>query len=395
MAQALQWNTISLEGLQSDPNISVKIATEIERLSWIKSPFASFVGKGGDRGVRVFEVEQEQPFRPRLKAKLTGTGVEGNADFETNYDQLEILSQTVYPRVVGNSLRSPIKQYSKMQHIDFVREATDSLGEWIQDRRDKNIVAAITNDFTNVVVADSTNGYKDTTNERNVQSATKKIVAGDVMNVKMIRRAIFMARAGVNFKNKESFPLKPIKSDVISEGNISIIHNSYIVLLDSFQADQLRSDKEWIEMQKYAGDRGDKNRLFSGLLGFIDGCVVLDMNVWTSMQVGMLNTDISDEEYKAHINPQNFSKVTPPSYYADAQPLSFGALIGSNAVVMVGGEKPVFYIDDKQDAGRKTTIGADRLLAIAKGRFDAFESGSLTPFSGQDFAVIGLVSSKE
>ena len=58
---AINWNNISYDSLTNDPNIAVKIAQEIERTSWLKSPFASFVGKGGDRGVRHYDVNICQP----------------------------------------------------------------------------------------------------------------------------------------------------------------------------------------------------------------------------------------------------------------------------------------------------------------------------------------------
>ena len=389
---ALNWNTIDFSNIKDDPNIGVKIATEIERLSWIKSPFASFTGKGSDRGVRQYSVQNDQPYRPRLKNKLTGDGVSGNTDLEANYDSMEILNQTIYPKVIANALRSPIKYYSTMAQIDFVKEATDSLAEWASDRRDKSIVAHLCNDFTNAVVCDSANGYKEF--DTKIQTMTKKIQAGDVMNVKALRRAIFMARAGIGVNGKETFPLKPIKADVVSEGGLSIVHNSYIILLESHQANQLKNDQEWKDMQIHAGERGDKNRLFSGLLGLIDGCPVIDMGIWTKLQVGMPNSELSDEDFKKNIDPQNVSKITPPSYYTGTQPIAIGALIGASAIVMAGNDKVSFYINDNEDSGRKVVCGVDRLLSIAKGRF-ALESGSLSAFSNQDFAVIGLFSSKE
>lgn len=392
MSNALNWNTIDFNAIKDDPNIAVKIGKEIERLSWIKSPFESFTGKGSDRGVRCFSVQNDQPFRPRLKNKLTGDGVVGNQDLETNYDSMEILNQTIYPKVVANALRSPIKQYSTMQSIDFVREATDSLAEWASDKRDKSIVAHLCNDFTNAVVADQNDGYK--AFDKNISTMTKSIVAGDVMNVKAIRRAIFMARAGIGLNGREAFPLKPIKSDITTEGGLSIIHNSYIILLESHQANQLKADKEWKDMQIHAGDRGDKNRLFSGLLGMIDGCPIIDMGVWTKLQVGMPNSEVSDEDFKKNLDMQNVSKVTPPSYYKGTQDISIGALIGASAIVMAGNDKINFYVDDTEDSGRKVVCGVDRLLSIAKGRF-SLESGTLAPFSNQDYAVIGLFSSKE
>lgn len=387
-------NQIDIAGWKDNPNVSVEIGKVIEKASWKKSVFEPILGKGANRGIRSFSVKNNQPYRPRLKAQLRGEGVVGNADFDTNYDNLEILSQTIYPKVVGNALRSPIKQYSDIQMIDFVKEGVDSLTDWIQEKRDRNLITALSNDFTNCVVCKGIGGYYDTTAETSVTSAAKKIQKGDVCNVAALRRAIFMARSGINYQGKEAFPIKPIKSEVVSEGGISINHYSYLILLDSHAINQLKNDAEWIEMQRYAGVRGDKNRLFSGLVGEIDGCLVLDMGVWTKMQSGFLNSEVSDEDFMNNINPQNHTILTPPSSYADNQPVCIGALIGASALVIAGASNTSFYIDDTQDSGRKIVCGADKLMAISKGRFEA-ESGVLSPYSNTDFAVIGIFSSKE
>ncbi|RDU51631.1 structural protein, partial [Helicobacter sp. MIT 00-7814] len=381
-------NAITYEAIVNNPNIGIEIGKEIEKASWMKSPFEPLVGRGGDRGIRTFNVTNYQPFRPRLKSKLTGKGVAGNADFDTNYDDLEILSQTIYPEVKGNALLSPIEQYSQMQFIDFKNESSENLAEWIADVRDRAFITALSNDFTNIVVADATNGFKDTSAEKSVQSATKKIAKGDVVNCKMLRRAIFMARTGLLYNNKEAFPIKPTRSETTTEGGISIMNYSYLILLDSHGINQLKNDPEWREMQKYAGDRGDKNRLFTGLAGMIDNCPVLDMGVWTKMQPGFLNSEIADSEFEANINKQNFSRLTPPSSYANNQPVALGALIGASALVMGGSDSVKFYIE-KVDAGRKIKCAVDRLMAISKGRF-SLENGNLSVYSNQDFATIGL-----
>ncbi len=387
-------NKIDIAGWKTNPNVGVEIGKVIEKASWKKSIFEPILGRGADRGIRTFNVKNNQPYRPRLKTQLRGEGVVGNADFDTNLDNLEILSQTVYPKVIGNALRSPIKHYSTIEMIDFTKESVDSLTTWIQEKRDRNLITALANDFTNVVVCDATDGYKDTSKQTSVQEATKQIAKGDICNVKAIRRAIFMARSGINYQNKEAFPIKPIKSNIVTESGISLSHDSYLIMLDTYAINQLKNDVEWIEMQKYAGVRGEKNNLFRGLVGEIDGCLVIDMGVWTKMQSGFLNSEISDADFINNINTQNHTKITPPSYYAGNQPICIGALIGASALVMVGSNTVSFYIDDTQDAGRKVVCGADRLLAISKGRFEA-EDGVLNPYSHTDFAVIGIFSSKE
>ena len=387
-------NNIDIAGWKNNPNVVVQIGDVIERASWKKSVFEPLMGRGEKRGIRTFRVEKNGAFRPRMKASLAGDGVVGNADLNTNYDNLEILSQTIYPRVVANSVKSEIKQYSDMQMIDFIKEASDSLTNWMLRTRDKNLITALSNDFTNVVVCDSINGYKDTTNEPSVKEATKKIKRGDVCNVKAIRRAIFMARSGINYKGKNAFPIKPINATTTTEGGITIEESSYIILLDSYAYEQLKNDVEWIEMQKYAGVRGNNNRIFTGFVGEIDGCPVLNMGVWTQTEAGFLNSEVSDSDFMKNINTENHSIITPPSTYAGTQPVCIGALIGAGSLVIAGSDTTKFYIDDTIDAGRKIVCGVDRLLAISKGRFQASQ-GIYTQYNDTDFATIGIFSSKE
>ncbi|CAM3304020.1 DUF4043 domain-containing protein [Helicobacter labetoulli] len=346
-------------------------------------------------GVRTYIVNDTQPYRPRLKAQLTGSGVRGNSDFDTNFDNLEILSQTIYPEVLGNAIKSEVKHYSEIKQIDFVKEASDSLTQWITDRRDRALVCALSNDFSNAVVCDKTNGFKKAEKtHQSVSDLSKTITADDKMNVKALRRAIFQARAGIKYDGSQAFPIKPIRSETITQAGIPVQNYSYIILLDSYAINQLKEDKEWQEIHKHAGDRGDKNALFTGLVGMIDNCPIIDMGVWTSLNVGLLNSEVSDSEFKAHLNMQNHNKVTPPSSYAGTTtPVSIGALIGASALVMAGNDSVNFYISESEDAGRKTICGVDRILAISKGKFVS-PHGVSSVYNDTDFAVIGLFSAK-
>ena len=154
------------EILQNDwaknPNVAVQIGNAIENASWRESLFESLVGTGQSRAIRTFNAPKSAPFRPRLKAALTGDGVVGNADFTTNLDNIEILSQTIYPKAYGTAVKSEIEKYQDLKNIDFIKEATDSLKDWIREKRDRFLFAALANDISNAVVCDATTGFKDT-----------------------------------------------------------------------------------------------------------------------------------------------------------------------------------------------------------------------------------------
>ncbi|WRF76798.1 DUF4043 family protein [Helicobacter pylori] len=373
-------NNINFSNISSNKNIGIEVGFEIQEASWVKSPFKSITGRGSDRGVRTYAVKNAQPYRPRLKAQLSGSGVSGNTDFEANYDKLEILSQTIYPEVFGNALPSQIRAYDEIERIDFIKEACDSLANWMNEERDKRIVASLTNDFTNYLYAPT-------------------------MSVATIRKAIFLARNGLKENNNKAFPIKPIRADMVSVGDVVVQNTSYIIFLDSYQANQLKKDPDFKELRKlYAFANEDKGVLYHGLLGVIDNCPVVDAGVWNKLNVGMPNSTISESEFKRYINKANANSIVSPEQLKEKikekenknsiKEISIGCLIGASAVLLAGSETTNFYIDETKDAGRKSVVGVDCILGVSKAKYQSSD-GVNTPYDNQDFAVIGLVSNME
>ncbi len=373
-------NNINFNNISSNKNIGIEVGFEIQEASWVKSPFKSITGRGSDRGIRTYAVKNAQPYRPRLKAQLSGSGVSGNTDFEANYDKLEILSQTIYPEVFGNALPSQIRAYDEIERIDFIKEACDSLANWMNEERDKRIVASLTNDFTNYL-------YTPT------------------MSVAAIRKAIFLARNGLKEDNSKAFPIKPIRADMVSVGDVVVQNTSYIIFLDSYQANQLKKDADFKELRKlYAFANEDKGTLYHGLLGVIDNCPVVDAGVWNKLNVGMPNSTISESEFKRYINKANANSIVSPGQLKEKikenkenkenKEISIGCLIGASSVLLAGSENTNFYIDETKDAGRKSVVGVDCILGVSKAKYQSSNS-VITPYDNQDFAVIGLVSNME
>ncbi|WRF01550.1 DUF4043 family protein [Helicobacter pylori] len=368
-------NNINFNNISNNPNLGIEVGREIQNASWVKSPFFSITGTGADRGVRLFSVASQQPFRPRIKAQLTGSGVSGNTDFEANYDKLEILSQTIYPEVFGNALASQIRAYDEIERIDFIKESCDSLANWMNEERDKRIVASLTNDFTNYI-------YTPT------------------MSVSAIRKAIFLARNGLKEDNSKAFPIRPIRADMVSVSDVVVQNTSYIIFLDSYQANQLKKDADFKELRKlYAFANEDKGVLYHGLLGVIDNCPVVDAGVWNKLNVGMPNSTISENEFKRYINKANANSIVSPVELRDKikkekKEISIGCLIGASSVLLAGSENTNFYIDGTKDAGRKFVVGVDCILGVSKAKYQSSD-GVNTPYDNQDFAVIGLISNME
>lgn len=85
------------------------------------------------------------------------------------------------------------------------------------------------------------------------------------MNLRAIRRAIFQARAGVKHDNSQAFPIKPIRSEMVNNGGVVVQNYSYIILLDSYQVNQLKSDKEFQDLQNTPELEGIKTPFLAAL----------------------------------------------------------------------------------------------------------------------------------
>lgn len=386
-------NHINLQGWKDDPNVANEISKRIETAVWRDSIFEPLMGGSENRVLRVYKTNRSNPkgaFTPRLKSALSGLGVTGNSDFDTNYDKLELHSLTVYPISYGNALKSEIELNETMRQVDFLKEATDSLYTWMKQKVDRVITVTMCNDFTNAVICDNNTGYKDT-NNKTIQETTKTITEDDILNLKAIKRAIYMAKRGIGYDNKERFPIKPIHiSYKEGVGELKSRLYQYVILVDTVGAEQLKSDPDWIELQK-VNVRGLENNLFTGLLGMVDNCLIIDVGTWQSQNTGLLHSEVSDDEFKLHLNIQNLNggNVTPPSFYSGDKKIGYGVLLGASALIYATAKTPTLYIDDTQDLGRKMAVGIDRICAIAKSRWKS-HSANNSILDNTDFATIGI-----
>ncbi|GAA8292461.1 hypothetical protein HpBT171_12650 [Helicobacter pylori] len=128
--------------------------------------------------------------------------------------------------------------------------------------------------------------------------------------------------------------------------------------------------------------------LYSGLLGVIDNCPVIDAGVWNKLNVGMPNSSISDSDFTRYLNKANVSNIVTPTQLKEKiklfkdKEISIGCLIGASAVLLAGSKETRFYIDETVDAGRKSLVGVDCLLGVSKARYQSTD-GVVTPYDNQ------------
>lgn len=387
---------VDLKNWENDKNVGVQIGKEIERQYFKENKLLNVLaGKGDKRAIWTKTIEDLSPYRFRLKNLINGKGVVGNTDFADNRDSIKYCSSQIQPELFGNSVKSDVLAYERTKDIDFIKEASESLITWLDNQIQKRLLATVTNDFTNAVIADAANGVKDTSKEKDVLTASKKIKKGDVLTVKTIRRAITKAKNGLDFNNKGGFYIPPLSVNAKTENGINYTDEVYALFISSTQAEQLKSDTEWQDMQKYAAQRGDTNRLFTGSIGMIDNCVIIELGDWKNDEIlGLPNSQLAEADYCPYVC--NAENIIAPSAFKGEVDVEFGFLIGAKGLHF-GSNITTNVMIEKHDAGRKVSVNIDKIVAIAKTRFNAIDNTRMIshPLNNKDYGVIGIISASE
>lgn len=141
----------------------------------------------------------------------------------------------------------------KTIQINMRKDAKVALSKWMGTHIDKEF-------FTKL----STNPTADRIIYGGTATSESSIGTTDTFSADLIRKAKLLAQAD------ERTMVKPI--------NVEGIGDTYVMVVDQWQAHALKKDPDWIEAQKFANVRGDKNPIFSGKLGIYDGVIVHQCN---------------------------------------------------------------------------------------------------------------------
>ena len=170
------------------------------------------------------------------------------------------------------------------------------------------------------------------------KSAENEIAAEDKFSTSLISKAKLKAM------ENENRCLRPVKVDK---------HDTYVMVIDPWQARDLRQDPEWIEAQKYANLRGNENPIFSGAYGIWDGIVV-------------------------HVT-ERVPRTKSGSGSGDSQVIvGHALLLGAQAGIFVEGEEPR-WVEKKFDYDNQFGVSISRMCGMKKTRFQ-FDGENWTDF---------------
>ena len=201
-----------------------------------------------------------------LRMPLVGAGVVGDNILEGNEEALSFRDFAVPLAYVRHATRLKGEFEEKKTQIDLRRESRNAISDWLARYIDLAIFSMYTgtpfpllNAPTDVFPFDIELPSTDRVMFAGSATSEGTITAADKFDTTMISKA---KRKAIE---NEVTAIRPVRVDG---------QETYVIVIDHWQARDLRSDPRWIEAQQAANIRGEKNPIFSGAIGKWDGVVV-------------------------------------------------------------------------------------------------------------------------
>ena len=238
---------------------TTKVPANLVQKAWAKQLFKEaerdnffekFTGKGADSIIQTVEdlkKEKGDKITVPLVMRLTGTGVTGDNQLEGNEEALQFYDFAVTVDQIRHAVRLEGNMEEQKTQIDLRASAKDGLKIWLKEKIESTITAAL--------VASPTTEH---TLIAGGKTAENLLTTTDVITADMISVA---AR-----KAKTATP--KIRRPVVNGKEY------YIMLVDPYQARDIKKDTKWQEAQKCCAERGMDNPIFTGMLGVYDGVVL-------------------------------------------------------------------------------------------------------------------------
>jgi len=249
------------------------------------------MGKGDNNIVQLFDDLKKSPgdrITIPLTAKLSGSGVTGDAELEGNEESITAYSESILIDQIRNAVRLTGKLDEQKNSYDMYKDAKDKLSIWAQEFLERQIfmklggVSALTLTDTTGAVYSANATWSNTADA--IPTATEAgntgidytyrylnadasagldgIAATDILTPALISKAKIIAKLA-------SPAIRPLRVNG---------KNYYVMFIHPKQAWDLRnaSSSTWNSAQRDAQVRGDSNPLFTGALGIWDGVILFD-----------------------------------------------------------------------------------------------------------------------
>jgi len=305
-----------------------------------------------------------------LVANLTGRGRVNDQQLEGNEEALTFYDFATEIFLRQNAVKAKGKMTLRRTMFDVRREAKNALANWLKNLIDDDVVMALSGVVNKALLTDENNASSylaarpPSTNRifygGQPHAGTLTAVADDAHITNGSHNHLFGTEV-ISTCKRMAMMADPIIRPVLVDGE-----EYYVMFVHPFQAKDLRKDTAWLDAQKYAGDRGKKNPIFTGALGVWDKVVV--------------------HEYDRILTRKGLGGTTETEYFdlrsASPDPLpngvsaARGLLCGAQAGVLAWGQHPAWYEKDF-DYNRIPGVATDLIFRADK-----------TTFNSEDYGVI-------
>lgn len=301
-----------------------------------QSYFEKFFGTSADSIIQLREeLKKEKGDRINIPLLMTlgGDGVTGDNILEGNEEHLVYRDFYVTIDQLRQAVRIEGKMLEKKHALDMRKDAKSQLSLWFARKIDNMIFKALT-----------TAPSKDRVIYAGTAAAEAALTSADKFSTSLIGKA---KRKAIEDEDKAIRPIRIDGSD------------RYVMVIDEYQARDLQSDEKWLDAQKYANIRGEKNPIFTGALGMYDGVIIHSSN-----------------------------RVPRATVDGGTVKTSHALFLGAQAAVLAEGGG-LEWNEDTFDYKNQVGFALGRIFGIAKPAFK-FDGENLT-----DFGVINVVTASE
>lgn len=266
-----------------------------------------------------------------LLLKLASKGVTGDNMLEGKEEQLQYRDFSMYIDQYRNAVRIAGKFEEQKSKLKMRADAKAGLSTWLTELIDSMIFEALTDSPTADRVVYGGSGI----------TAENTITAAHKFSTDVIGKAKRIAQMAEP-------KIRPVKVNGA---------NFYVMVIDPYQARDLKGDEKWRSAQENAANRGKDNPIFTGALGTYDGVVI-------------------------HENEQVIRTETGDNSTMVGHALFMGAQAGAMAVA-----QDTSWAEDQFDYGNQVGFAIGRMFGIAKCQFK-IDGDELT-----DFGCINVMTS--
>jgi len=258
--------------LQLHANTSVP--TNLVQKAWAKTLwkeankdnfFEKFTGESSDSIIQVktdLKKDKGDQITVPLQMRLTGAGVTGNSTLEGNEEALTMYDCAVSLQHYRHAVRLAGRFEEQKTSLNLRQAAKDGLKTWLREKIEGLIVSALT---------------ASPTSEHTVFPSGVAAESSITTSNKFTTAEISKARRLAKYSTPR---IRPVRTEY---------GEYYVMLIDPYQARDLRTDTKWIDAQKYANNRGYDNPIFTGMLGIYEGVVVHEYDNLSRTETGASN----------------------------------------------------------------------------------------------------------